>query len=51
VIIGTPIDLRRICKIKQPSTRVGYELQEIGEPTLLSILTEFVAKMKKGRKK
>jgi predicted GTPase len=51
VIIGTPIDLRRICKIKQPSARVGYELQEIGEPTLLSILTEFVAKMKKGRKK
>ncbi len=51
VIIGTPIDLRRICKIKQPSTRVGYELQEIGEPTLMSILTEFVGKMKKGRKK
>ncbi len=23
VIIGTPIDLRRIIKIKQPSTRVG----------------------------
>ncbi len=51
VIIGTPIDLRRICKIKQPSTRVGYDLQEIGEPTLLGILTEFVAKLKKGRKK
>ena len=51
VIIGTPIDLRRICKIKQKSTRVGYELQEIGEPTLKGILTEFVATMKKGRKK
>ncbi len=51
VIIGTPIDLRRICKIKQKSTRVGYDLQEIGEPTLKTILAEFVLKMKKGRKK
>src|SRR5690606_26620751 len=51
VIIGTPIDLRRVCKIKQPSTRVGYDLQEIGEPTLHDILSDFVSKMKKGRKK
>ena len=51
VIIGTPIDLRRICKIKQKSTRVGYDLQEIGEPTLKTILTDFVGKYKKGRKK
>jgi len=28
VIIGTPIDLRRVIKIKQPSTRVRYELRE-----------------------
>lgn len=28
VIIGTPIDLRRIVEIKQPSTRVTYELKE-----------------------
>ena len=34
VIIGTPIDLRRIAKISQPSTRVFYDLQEIGHPTL-----------------
>lgn len=51
VIIGTPIDLRRVCKIKQPSTRVGYDLQEIGSPTLYDILSDFVSKMKKGRKK
>ena len=30
VIIGTPIDLRRIIDIKHPSTRVTYDLQEIG---------------------
>ncbi len=34
VIIGTPIDLNRVIKIKQPNTRVGYDLQEIGRPNL-----------------
>jgi predicted GTPase len=49
VIIGTPIDLRRVIKIKQPSTRVGYDLQEIGRPTIDDVLTQMFAK-KKGRK-
>jgi predicted GTPase len=34
VIIGTPIDLRRIIDIDKASTRVYYNLQEIGAPTL-----------------
>ncbi len=51
VIIGTPIDLRRVCTIKQKSTRVGYELQEIGRPTLTEILTDFTKRVKKGKKK
>jgi predicted GTPase len=38
VIIGTPIDLKRIVKIDKPSQRVRYELQEIGQPTLEDIL-------------
>jgi predicted GTPase len=38
VLIGTPIDLRRVVNIQQPSQRVGYELQEIGRPTLVEIL-------------
>ncbi|MDH7603744.1 MAG: cyclic 2,3-diphosphoglycerate synthase [Melioribacter sp.] len=38
VVIGTPIDLGRILKINKPSTRVMYELQEIGENTLESVL-------------
>ncbi|MDD3806567.1 MAG: cyclic 2,3-diphosphoglycerate synthase [Candidatus Marinimicrobia bacterium] len=42
VIIGTPIDLRRVIKIKQPSVRVTYELQEIGEPTLKNLLNDFI---------
>lgn len=42
VIIGTPIDLNRIIKIKKPNTRVYYELQEIGEPNLSGILNDFI---------
>jgi predicted GTPase len=40
VVIGTPIDLGRILKINKPSTRVRYELQEIGGVTIESILKE-----------
>jgi len=42
VIIATPIDLNRIIKIKKPSTRVYYNLQEIGRPDLTGILDDFV---------
>ena len=38
VLIGTPIDLTRIMTIDKPSQRVRYELQEIGQPTLESLL-------------
>jgi len=38
VVSGTPIDLTRIIEINTPIQRVRYELQEIGEPTLESIL-------------
>jgi predicted GTPase len=38
VIIGTPIDLKRVLKINKPAQRVRYELQEIGQPTLEDIL-------------
>ncbi|GJQ61424.1 MAG: GTPase [Melioribacteraceae bacterium] len=40
VVIGTPIDLGRILKINKPSTRVMYELQEIGDITLETVLKE-----------
>jgi predicted GTPase len=38
VLVGTPIDLTRVLKIKKPSQRVRYELQEIGQPTLEDVL-------------
>jgi predicted GTPase len=46
VIIGTPIDLNRIIKIKKPTARVFYDLQEIGKPDLAGILKDFMAKHK-----
>jgi predicted GTPase len=40
VLIGTPIDLRRLIEIDKPAMRVTYRLQEIGEPTLKDVLVE-----------
>lgn len=47
VIIGTPIDLRRVIKIKQDTVRVTYELDEKGEPSIKDILKKFIEKNKK----
>jgi predicted GTPase len=38
VIVGTPIDLRRVLDPGHPLRRVTYELQEVGTPTLATIL-------------
>ena len=38
VIIGTPIDLRRIIDIKHPSVRVTYDLEETSTPTVADVL-------------
>ena len=38
VIIGTPIDLRRVMKLDKPAVRVRYELEEIGTPRLAELL-------------
>ncbi len=42
IVIGTPIDLRRLLNIQVPATRTGYELQEIGHPTLRDALTSLL---------
>ncbi len=44
VVIATPIDLSRIVKINKPTVKIGYELQEIGSPTLEDVLNDFVVK-------
>jgi predicted GTPase len=38
VLIGTPIDLRRVVEFDRPALRVTYRLQELGEPTLAQLL-------------
>jgi predicted GTPase len=40
VLIGTPIDLRRLIEFDKPALRVTYKLQEVGEPTLEDVLAE-----------
>jgi len=40
VLIGTPIDLRRVIELDKPALRVTYRLEEIGEPTLATVLAE-----------
>jgi predicted GTPase len=41
VLIGTPIDLRKLLKIKKPTLRVTYEIEEVGNLTIRRILRSF----------
>jgi len=38
VVIGTPIDLRKVIDIERPSVRVGYDLEVKGSPNLEDVL-------------
>src|SRR5439155_26103378 len=40
VLIGTPIDLRKLIELDKPALRVTYKLQEMREPTLEDVLAE-----------
>ncbi len=52
VVIGTPIDLRRVITISKPSVRVTYTLQETTKPDLGDLLDGFIARyLSKRRKK
>jgi predicted GTPase len=48
VVIGTPIDLRRVLTIRKPSVRVRYALEEITTPDIDAILEKFLLK-KRGK--
>jgi len=43
VVIGTPIDLGRLMKIKKPSVRVTYDLQEV-RPMLKKLVADMLRK-------
>lgn len=42
VVIGTPIDLRRVMSLNKPAVRVRYELEEVGAPQLPGILAKLL---------
>ncbi|MDH5754103.1 MAG: cyclic 2,3-diphosphoglycerate synthase [Candidatus Bathyarchaeota archaeon] len=46
VVIGTPIDLRRVMPIDKPTVRVKYELKVLGPVSLEQILEEFLQRSK-----
>ena len=43
ILIGTPIDLRRVCKLDKPAVRVRYELEVVDEPTLEDVVTKYIS--------
>jgi predicted GTPase len=42
VLVGSPIDITRVVDIKKPAMRVRYDLEEIGEPSLATVLKDFL---------
>ncbi len=42
VLIGTPFDLARLIKIDKPTAYVGYELVDLGKPTLEDAMAGFL---------
>jgi predicted GTPase len=48
VIIGTPIDLRRVMNINKPTVRVKYELKVLGPVSLEHVLDDFLERSKKS---
>jgi len=49
VVIGTPIDLRRVISIEKPSVRVTYVLEETTTPDLPAILQGVLKRKKPAR--
>jgi len=44
VVIGTPVDLRKVIHMNKPAVRITYELKEISKPGLNEVLREFLRK-------
>ncbi|MEM1563948.1 MAG: cyclic 2,3-diphosphoglycerate synthase [Candidatus Bathyarchaeia archaeon] len=50
VVIGTPVDLRRVMEINKPTVRVKYELKILGPLSLEQVLEDFLGKVQKHGK-
>ena len=42
LVLGTPIDIRRIMKVTKPAARVRYEMREVTKPGLEELLSKFM---------
>jgi predicted GTPase len=51
VVIGTPIDLRRLMTIKKPTVRVKYELAVSGPVSLEQVLEDFLKEVSNNGKR
>jgi predicted GTPase len=49
LVLGTPIDIRRIMDVPKAAVRVRYEIRETTKPTLDEILRAKLAKLAKSR--
>lgn len=47
IVVGTPIDLAKVIEIKQPNTRIRYDLAEKSGPSLESLLEPLIKAAKK----
>jgi predicted GTPase len=48
VVTGTPIDLGRLIESRHPIRHATYELHELGEPSLETVLTPVVERVRSG---
>jgi len=48
VLVATPVDLGRVLKLDKPALRVRYELQELGQPNLETVLAPFAVSPRKA---
>ena len=42
VMIATPFDITRVMRVDKPIVRVRYEVEELGEPSLTTVVTDFL---------
>jgi predicted GTPase len=49
VVVGTPVDLRRLLHLDKPAVKVSYELEEVSSPTLAELLRTWLAEWEARR--
>jgi predicted GTPase len=45
VLVASPVDLGRLLQLDKPAVRVRYEVEELGEPRLSTVLQGFMAQI------